>query len=238
MERKTCTLTVESEGRTGYLYISQGELVDARIGEQPGDDAVAMRIIGWADASVTIINTCVIKKRTVKQPTGFIIMEAVRLADEARRQPATHVAAVSSAGDDTIELGAFDPWSAPPPPAALSAFPPPQPADAEVLAVLELQTGRVCSVSGKFAGLEALAQLVATIYAHESATVEQLAIGECIQELVISAGSYWLMAKPFAVNPYGIALLVFDARRTNVVIARSELEGFVQAFDAWSARSR
>ena len=235
MERKTCTLTVESEGRTGYLYISGGELVDARIGEEPGDDAVAVRIVGWADASVTIINTCMTKQRTVKQPTGFILMEAVRLADEARREQAPPIA-VRSHTDEASELAAFDPWSAPPPPTALSGFPPTQPEESEVLAVVELQNGRVCSASGKFAGLEAFAQLVASVYAHESATVGKLGIDECVEELVITAGAYWLMAKPLAVNPHGIALLVFDARRTNVVIARSELERFVRAFDAWSAR--
>ncbi|HKU41922.1 MAG TPA: response regulator [Polyangiales bacterium] len=238
MEKKTCTLTVESEGQSGYLYLSEGELVDARIGEQTGD-AVAVRIVGWSGASVTIINTCMTKQRTVKQPTGFIIMEAVRLADEAKRVQAASLAPAPKVPSDSSDLSGFDPWeSAPPPPAALSGFPPMQPVEAEVLAVVELETGRVCSVSGRFTGLEALAQFVARVYAGESATVEKLNIDERIQELVLTAGTHWIMAQPLNAGALGIALLVFDSRRTNVVMARRELESFVRAFDAWSSRAR
>jgi len=235
MERKTCTLAVESDGRTGYLYVSEGELVDARMGEEHGD-AVAVRIVGWVGASVTIINTCVTKQRTIQQPTSFIIMEAVRLADEARRAVE---GAPSSQPVAASDGEAFAPWeSAPPPPAALSGFPPAEPIESEVLAVIELETGRVCSASGKLVGLDALAQLIATVYAHESATIESLAIGESIQEVVLTAGAYWLMAAPLQVTPQGLALLVFDARRTNVVMARAELKSFVTAFDAWSAATK
>ncbi|HKP58522.1 MAG TPA: response regulator [Polyangiales bacterium] len=235
MERKTCTLTVESEGKTGYLYMSDGELVDARIGEEHGD-AVAIRIVGWQGASVTIINTCVTKQRTVAQPTSFIIMEAVRLADEAKRGPVLSMPSPAARASEPSELKGFDPWeSLPPPPATLSKFPPVPPSEAEALAVVELQTGRICSLSGKFNGLETLAQFVARVYLDEAATVEKLAIDERIQEIVMTAGSFWIMAQPLRTNALGIALLIFDSRRTNVMIARRELEGFVNTFDAWSA---
>jgi CheY-like chemotaxis protein len=236
MERKTCTLSVESEGKTGYLYISEGALVDARMNEQQGDE-IAVRIVGWQGASVTIINTCASKQRTVHRPTNFIIMEAMRLADEAKRNQGAAAASRAlsiPAKAGASDLSALDPWESAPPPSA-SVFPTVQPVDAEVLAVVEVSSARVCHASGKFAALEALSQFVTRIYVDESAAVERLALDEQIQELVVTAESYWIMVQPLKLKPASLALLVFDSRRTNVVIARGELENFVATLNTWAA---
>jgi CheY-like chemotaxis protein len=230
MERKTCTLAVESEGRTGYLYMTEGVLIDARLGEQQGDDA-AIQIAGWRSSAVTIINTCATKQRTIERSMGFIIMEAVRLMDEVNRVQAPAADGLEidlSSIDEVPEVGRINLRS-------VSHFPVPRPSDNNAIAIVETATGRIRTSVGEFKGLEAVAQLVAKIYANEARAVEQMAIGEAITEIVMTTEKYWTMTRPLNTDPSSLALLVFDPQRGNVVMERLELEAFVHALEAWSS---
>jgi CheY-like chemotaxis protein len=230
MERKTCTLSVESDGRTGYLYMTDGALIDARTGELQGDNA-AIQIAGWKSSAVTIINTCATKQRTIERPMGFIIMEAVRLMDEAGRAPKSMSEGLEldlSSMDEMpegvrINLG------------SVSHFPVPPPSDSNAFAIVETATGRIRSSAGDFKGLEALAQLVAKVYANEARAVEKMGIDETISEIVMTTERYWTMTRPLKTEPPSLALLVFDPQRGNVVLERIELEAFVHALEEWSA---
>jgi hypothetical protein len=229
MERKTCTLAVESEGRTGYLYMTDGALIDARMGELQGDSA-AIQIAGWKSSAVTIINTCATKQRTIERPMGFIIMEAVRLMDEAGR-----VAPRVSDGLE-LDLSAMDeaPTAARINLRTVSHFPVPSPSESNAFAIVETATGRIRNSAGDFQGLDALAQLVAKIYANEARAVEKMGIDEAISEIVMTTEKYWTMTRPLKTEPPSLALLVFDPQRGNVVLERMELEAFVDALEAWS----
>lgn len=231
MERKTCTLAVESEGRTGYLYMSEGALIDARMGDCHGDDA-AIQIAGWHSSAVTIINTCATKQRTIERPMGFIIMEAVRLLDEAGR-----VKKEACTGLE-IDLGSMDEPAEPPlriDLRSVSHFPVPPPPDSNAIAIVETATGRIRTSAGAFRDLAAVAQLVAKIYANEARAVEQMGIGEAISEIVMTTEKYWTMTRPLKTEPPSLALLVFDPQRGNVVMERLELEAFVHALEEWSS---
>lgn len=230
MERKTCTLAVESEGRTGYLYMSEGALIDARLGDRQGDDA-AIQIAGWRSSAVTIINTCATKQRTIERPMGFIIMEAVRLMDEASRTKRPLEDGLE------IDLSSIDevPQSARIDLCSVSHFPVPAPSDNNAIAIVETATGRIRTSAGQFKGLAAVAQLVAKIYSNEARAVEQMAIGEAITEIVMTTEKYWTMTRPLKTEPPSLALLVFDPQRGNVVMERLELEAFVHALEEWSS---
>lgn len=230
MERKTCTLAVESEGGTGYLYMSEGALIDARLGNETGD-AAAIQIAGWRSSAVTIINTCATKQRTVERPMGFIIMEAVRLMDEASR--------ASTPDDDVLELDLVpSDFAAAAGRAGLrsvSLFPVPEPSENNAIAIVDAATGRIRTSAGEFKGLDALAQLVAKVYANEARAVEQMGIDEAIAEIVMTTERYWTMTRPLKTEPPSLALLVFDPQRNNIVLERLELEAFVDALEAWSS---
>jgi CheY-like chemotaxis protein len=235
MERKTCTLTVESEDRIGFLYISEGALVDARHGEARGEGA-AIEIAGWLSAAVTIINTCATKQRTVERPMGFIIMEALRQVDEAARGSEARDAQPVMK-DELLGLVLS---SAPPAAANLmslrsvSQYPVPPPSSADAIAIIETESGRVRSSAGDFPGLQAVAQLVARIYAIEAAAVERLDLDEGIEEMVITMDSCWTMTRPLPTEPPSLALVVSDPKRTNVVLERLELDSFVESIAAWT----
>jgi len=230
MERKTCTLAVESEGRTGYLYMNDGALIDARWGDRQGDEA-AIQIAGWRSSGVTIINTCATKQRTIERPMGFIIMEAVRLMDEAGRTKKPETDGLE------IDLSSMDevPDNTPIDLRSVSHFPVPAPSDNNAIAIVETATGRIRTSAGQFQGLAAVAQLVAKIYANEARAVDQMGIGEAITEIVMTTEKYWTMTRPLKTEPPSLALLVFDPQRGNVVMERLELEAFVHALEEWSS---
>ena len=86
MERKTCALTVESGERVGHLYLQAGELVDARTERLEGRCA-ATTIIAWESPSITILSKAPPGGRRIEEPLGFLIMEAMRIEDEAEPRP-------------------------------------------------------------------------------------------------------------------------------------------------------
>jgi CheY-like chemotaxis protein len=84
MDRKTCTLLMSTPDKSGHLFIHKGDLVDARAGDLRGEDA-ALAILAWPFPTITIDSRCKFTERTVHKPLTYIIMEAMRLADEQAR---------------------------------------------------------------------------------------------------------------------------------------------------------
>ncbi len=84
MEKKTCTLTVRSAGRIGYLYFLAGEPVAAETGGLTGEQA-AHEIVVWDDVSIEIEGVCRKRGKTIQLPLSHILMEGFRLKDERLR---------------------------------------------------------------------------------------------------------------------------------------------------------
>jgi len=87
MEKKTCTLRVESHGRSGLLYFVDGALIDAEHGEDKHEKA-ALTIVGWDDPMIEIDSFSKKKEPAIKSPLGYLIMESYRLKDERRKAAA------------------------------------------------------------------------------------------------------------------------------------------------------
>jgi len=82
MERKTCTLTLEQDGRTGRLYMREGDLLDAECGALRGEDA-AVTIAGWSSPSVVVSTQCPVTVKVIESSLGYVILEAMRREDES-----------------------------------------------------------------------------------------------------------------------------------------------------------
>jgi CheY-like chemotaxis protein len=87
MERKTCTIRIlENHSREqGVLFFKKGELVHARTGAREGVDA-AHRILAWDDVTLSIQNDCPELNRTILKELQALLLEAMRLKDEAIHQ--------------------------------------------------------------------------------------------------------------------------------------------------------
>jgi DNA-binding NtrC family response regulator len=80
-EQKTCTLKIRSQDKTGYLYLSEGDLIAAETGKLKAEEA-AYRIIGWENAVIEIENACRKKEKEIHMPLMMVIMESARILDE------------------------------------------------------------------------------------------------------------------------------------------------------------
>ncbi len=107
MEQKTCTLRVvnKSSKQIGVLFISQGQLMDARISDRRGLK-VALEVLGWDQVSLSIEDTCVVAEKKIPGELQAILFDAMRQKDEG-----------NASADEFVEPGA--------PPATASAPEPP-----------------------------------------------------------------------------------------------------------------
>jgi CheY-like chemotaxis protein len=115
MEQKSCTLTVEQNGRTGYLHLRDGALVDASSGDLRGEEA-AVAIVGWSAPGITIGPHAGPIERTIHQPLGFIVMEALRQKDEVANRESMEIEPDPDRAFAPMESRAPPPLASPAPP--------------------------------------------------------------------------------------------------------------------------
>ena len=81
--RNTARLTVNYPTGEGVFFFQDGEVVDARLGNLVGIDAVH-RALGMEEGSFLIDAAVTSPTRTIFEPWAAILMEGMRLIDEAR----------------------------------------------------------------------------------------------------------------------------------------------------------
>ncbi len=84
MEQKTCTIRVADKGseKLGVLFFRNGELMDARVNGVSGIEA-AYQIFSWDEVNLSIQNSCQKKEKNFEGDLQGILLEAMRLKDEA-----------------------------------------------------------------------------------------------------------------------------------------------------------
>lgn len=87
MGQKSCRLRVNHNGEQGELFFTSGQCRDAKIGSVEGDDAV-FKVILWTAGEFEIdFNAANASSRTTTtRGTTGLLMEAMRLMDEANNQ--------------------------------------------------------------------------------------------------------------------------------------------------------
>lgn len=232
MERKSCTLNVSYGDSSGYLVVRRGQLAAAGIGDKRGEEA-AITIVAWPYPSISISRHCVDAPSTIQSSLGFIVMEAMRLQDEAARN--AHV----DGGYGSVWPTPRRTWrptgtpgSDQPPPAASKAERADSilPSGARAMALVETATGNVLrAASREDCPIGELARMAAQLLLQEAATLELCGngSGEGLEELVLSTSSRCDVIRPLGATEF--ALLVFAPEETNLVMARIELQHFIAA---------
>jgi CheY-like chemotaxis protein len=82
MGQKTCRLKLRRNGDQAELYFNAGQCKHAELGGAQGD-AVAYQVIGWLDGEFEIEFGATSVKETTTLSTTGLLMEAMRLMDEA-----------------------------------------------------------------------------------------------------------------------------------------------------------
>lgn len=86
MEGTTCTLRVQTADEVGFLYVLNGELIDAETGDLKQIDA-AKRIVNWTEPTIKIEYACEKKEKVIRQPLMNILAEAVHFKGERKEKP-------------------------------------------------------------------------------------------------------------------------------------------------------
>ncbi len=87
MEGATYTLKVSSGNRSGHLYLDGGSLVAAQCEGETGNTA-AYRIISWDNVAIQIEAADPDRVREIRDPLMHVMMESLKIKDEADAQPA------------------------------------------------------------------------------------------------------------------------------------------------------
>ena len=85
MGKKSAALRLRNGDRVGHIYMEDGEVVHADCGELQGGNAFNA-LVEWQAPAFKVHADPPWVKRTIETSFGFLLMEATRLADEARRQ--------------------------------------------------------------------------------------------------------------------------------------------------------
>ncbi|MEO8900416.1 MAG: response regulator [Polyangiaceae bacterium] len=222
MERKTCSLAVACEERSGVLVIRKGELTNAHTDGLHGEDA-AIAIIAWPNPSIAIAVPKEAGARIIEKSLGFILMEAMRVQDEmARNAPVPEVGKSEwPTACKTWRPSSLAPGELAPPATEIGL-----PSGARAIAVVDTATGVVLrSASRADCPLADMARMAAHVLRQEAATLSLCAQAEGVEELVVSTTTHCDLIRPLGATEF--ALLVFAPEETNLAMARHELDRFL-----------
>ena len=82
--QKTCALTISGSGESCRMFFSEGQIRHAESGKTEGDEAV-YRVAQWTDGTFQIDFNSRSEKQTTTRTTQGLLMEALRLLDENKR---------------------------------------------------------------------------------------------------------------------------------------------------------
>jgi len=232
IERKTCTLRAESAGRSGRMFISRGEMLDARVDGVSGE-AAAFAIIGWLSGNVHVEHGCFVAERTLQKPISHLLMSALQYRDEA---------GLNGSADGDIDEMSFRRLqeslvplkSELPPVPRLPSFLARLPKTMTLfhgslgLALVDAETGLTLAAEAKPPiDMIQWAESAATVLRQEYATLATSSQDTDLMELVVTTGSCCELIKPLPKRPRCFALLLFDPDETNLVMARIEVDRWV-----------
>lgn len=84
MGQKSCSLTLTRGGEKCQIFLENGQVYDAVLGSVTGDEAV-YKVVEWNEGTFEIDFSGKSKERRTTRSTQGLLMEALRLLDESRR---------------------------------------------------------------------------------------------------------------------------------------------------------
>ena len=92
MGRKSCSLVLTRNGDRCELYFAEGQINHATYGSLKGDNAV-YKVLTWTSGNFTIDFSSSSSEQTTTRSTQGLLMEGLRLLDEANRDSEANVRA-------------------------------------------------------------------------------------------------------------------------------------------------
>jgi len=82
-EERTCTMQISAKGKSGSLFMLEGELIDAQYGELEGE-AAAMDILTWDSVVIDLDYSALDRQHRIDTPLMKLLIESGKIVDEAR----------------------------------------------------------------------------------------------------------------------------------------------------------
>jgi CheY-like chemotaxis protein len=105
MGRKSCQLTLNNEGERCVVFFAEGQVKHATYGSLVGDEAV-FKVLRWAGGNFELNFDGKTDKETTQLNTQGLLMEGLRLLDEAQRDAGAESGEVASASTSPAPSGA------------------------------------------------------------------------------------------------------------------------------------
>ena len=90
MGRKTCSLTIKSNGDSCAMFLTDGQIYHAQCGKLKGDEAV-YKALGWHSGTFEIDFKGSSTEQSTTQSTQGLMLEGLRLLDESNRDTEENV---------------------------------------------------------------------------------------------------------------------------------------------------
>ena len=108
-EKSTCVLSVTCKDKTGRIYLEGGDLVDAETGALKAVEAV-YEILKWDNVIIEIEKYSLKRKNVIKSPLLNLLLEGLKLKDEAESQnPTEQKAEIAAVSKETGRRSAESP---------------------------------------------------------------------------------------------------------------------------------
>jgi CheY-like chemotaxis protein len=102
--RNSCVLEISNPQTTGRLYIEEGSLIHATLGNLSGEKAL-QKLLSLAGGSFQLLPFESPAQRTINGPWEFLLMEAARVRDESAQSGAGTAAPADGSSPDADQSG-------------------------------------------------------------------------------------------------------------------------------------
>jgi DNA-binding response OmpR family regulator len=224
LEHKTCSLKITSQGREGYLYLVEGDVVDASLGDASGE-AAAHEIVCWNDAEIEMVNP--FKRITAKIKTSLpnLLMDAAQIKDETDHYPRGEASDRGQAIDvvppdtnahrigDTIMAGNVT--------QSLEQLM--QIDGALAGALVDAKSGMALGTIGGGVNLEVAAAGNSEVLRSKLKVMANLGLKDRIEDILISLGGQYHLMRPLTREASLFYYLVLNRSQANLAMARHKL---------------
>ncbi len=215
LERKSCCLRVRRDNRQGDLLFRDGVLVDARLGDEVGNEA-AFELLSWSDdVRLELFPDCHALDEMESEDRGGESADAVLADGPSDRHNDEGQAALAMTENREIDMGNVS--------ASLSTI---MEIDGAIgVALVDHESGMSLGQSGggDRLNLDVAGAGNTAVVRAKMRVMKDLGLSDGIEDILITLGSQYHLIRPLSTAPNLFLYLALDREKSNLAMARHKL---------------